>query len=220
MIEAVIKTSNIIRKIFEQVPVDGTLTNDLLKYSRDLINYIDKERNIEYKKEAYMTLGIAFAIQTLLIKNEAVSFYLKRKIIFFSLRQLLRGVIEYENKYWKAECAFWSIFVICNNELYTNDILCDTLQTQGKRVTNDNVILLKFHIISCLFDFTIERDSAKNTFTPLFNERNGLNADKVLQFYYKWTDEGWNAICRDKSLLEDDKKVLDAFINVIEQSYE
>ena len=217
MIEEIIKKSNVVRKLFEHIAIDKTLTDTLLEHSRELMNCIEKMHTIEYEKNAYMTLGIAFAIQTMLMKDKAISFKLKRKIIFHSLRQLLKGVTEYDNRRWKAECAFWAIFVICKNELYTNDILCDILENQGEKVTNDNLNLVKFHIISYLFDLTIEKDSINKSFTPLFNERNGLNADLVFKYYNEWTEEGFAAICKDKNLLKDEHQVLNILIKVINQ---
>ncbi len=215
MIENVIKKSNIVRKVFEQIAKDRTLTETLLEHSKDLISYIEHEKTIEYEKNAYITLGIAFAIQTMLMTDKAISFNLKRRIVFLSLRQLLKGISEYENRRWKAECAFWSIFVFCKNELYTNDILCDILEYQGEKVTNENLSLMKFQIISYLFDLTIEKDPINKTFTPLFNERNGLNADLVVKYYNEWTEEGFAAICKNRNLLKDDSLVFNILVKVI-----
>lgn len=199
MIDDILLYASTIRKLFEMLPSDQSLSKEIAEYC-NLLRGCIKDQPIDWKKHnAYITLGIAFAIVSLGIKDNSSTYKEKIECVKISLQSLTRGIKEYDNKRWKAECAFWAIFVLCNNELYVNDYLCDTLIRQKKSVTVDNITLLKFNLIEYLARLIGLVDKDEHTFTPLYNELNGLNDEIVNQYHYDWGEPGL-ALCRKLGL--------------------
>lgn len=204
MMSDIILYASVIRYIFEKIRFDHTLTEKLNKYNKCFANLVKDKKVEDFEGlSENMTLGIAFSVQTF-SKDSALFFKQKEKYVKCALKVLSEGIISYTNKRWRAECAFWMIFVLGKNELYVNDMLCDTLILQNKPVTIDNIEILKSDLMEYLFRLTGEFDFENNTYTPLYNNvNNGLNDEIVHQYHYKWRESG-SAICREKGMLDAD----------------
>ena len=125
--EDLIRTCYIIRKGFEKAPAEKSALDEILANSKELHRLLRLGNYTINVQNQYMTIGIAFAIQTLLIKTEAKSYSLKKYFVINAMRCLINGLHTYDNKRWKGECAYWAAIVFFENEIYLNDCLCDIL---------------------------------------------------------------------------------------------
>lgn len=193
--EDVIIYASLIRRIFERMGEDESLVQSFVDYSRIFIIKSDG-RMFDFKGQDHLlTLGIAFALQTICMKKSQVV----QKCAIQALKFLVNGIIYYQNKNWKAECAFWCIFVLGKNEKWVNEILCDTLILLNKCVNMENVSLLKSQLIDCLFEMMVAFDSKIEAYVPLYNVKNGLNIQVVHQYYSEWRECGLR-VCQEKGL--------------------
>ena len=195
-----ISTASVIRRIIELLPKDNSLKFQLAEFSNKLNNLVNTQKEeIINSHNSYITLGIAFSIQTVLLHNSQV-FLQKSQYTKMALQQLLKGVLEYDNRYWKGECAFWSIFVLEKNEVVVNDLICDALTFQKKEVSNENIYIFKSYLLQYLFTLTIKIDSEAQTYEPLYNEANGLNPEMIEEMYIKGIEPGFEILKKDGPL--------------------
>lgn len=221
MMDDVILYASIIRNIFEKIRFDHSLIEQFNNYNKLFTKSVN-DIGIEdvQEKSAYITLGIAFALQSF-TKDSAHFYKQKEKYVKYALKYLTAGIVAYANKRWKAECAFWCIFVLGKNEIYVNDLLCDTLMLQNLPVTIENIKIIKYFLIESLFDLTCDIDLENCTYNPLYNEdNNGLNEQMVHQLHYDWMGPGAD-LCEEKGLMGSDfihaqeKKAFETFIKTI-----
>ena len=217
----IILYASTIRYIFEKIRFDHSLTEKLVEYNKCFTNLVKDKKVEDFEGlSENITLGIAFSLQTF-SKDSALFFKQKEKFVKCALKVLSEGIISYTNKRWRAECAFWTIFVLGKNELYVNDMLCDTLVLQDKPVTVENIKILKNYLIEYLFRLTGEVNFEKQTYMPLYNENNnGLNDEIIHQYHYEWGEPG-AVICREKGLLgaeftlSQEKMAFETFVKTI-----
>ena len=202
MMSDIIIYASTIRLIYEKIRLDHSLVDKYAEYSSLFAkSVIDKNVEDFEGVSEKITLGIAFSLLSF-TKDSARLFKRKDKYVKCALKVLSEGIISYTNKRWRAECAFWMIFVLGKNELYVNDMLCDTLMLQNKPVTNENIKILKTNLIEYLFGLTGELDYENQTYTPWYNDvNNGLNDEIIHQYHYEWCEPG-TEICREKGLLD------------------
>lgn len=217
----IILYASTIRNIFEKIRFDHSLIEKFNEYNKLFAKLVKNKKIEDFEGiSEKITLGIAFSLQTF-SKDSAFNCKQKQTFVKCALKLLSEGIASYNNKRWKAECAFWMIFVLGKNELYVNDMLCDTLMLQNKTVTIENIKILKNYLIEYLFRLTGELDFENQTYTPLYNEGiNGLNDEIIHQYHYEWGEPGAE-ICREKGLLGADytlsqeKMAFETFVKTI-----
>lgn len=217
----IILYASTIRYIFEKIHFEYSLVEKLNEYNKYFAKLVEDKKVEDFEGVTEnITLGIAFSLLTL-SEDSALLFKQKEKHVKFALKVLSEGVISYTNKRWRAECAFWIIFVLGKNELYVNDMLCDTLMLQNKPVTIENVKMLKGYLIEFFFRLTGDFDLENKTYIPLYNDgNNGLNDEIIHRYHYEWGEPGAE-ICRDKGLLgaeftlSQEKNAFETFIKTI-----
>ena len=188
--EDLVRTCYIIRKAFEKLPSEQSALDVILASSRELYRLLRLENYTVNIQNQYMTIGIAFAIQTLLIKTEAKAFSMKKFFVIKALRILLNGLKTYNNKRWKGECAYWCAIIFFHNEEFLNDCICDILVLQKKEVSLKNITILKGSLIESLIRYTIDVNFEDHTYTPLYNEKNGYNWKKFNEMHLSWSEPG------------------------------
>ena len=218
--EDLIRTCYIIRKGFEKAPAEKSALDEILANSKELHRLLRLGNYTINVQNQYMTIGIAFAIQTLLIKTEAKSYSLKKYFVINAMRCLINGLHTYDNKRWKGECAYWAAIVFFENEIYLNDCLCDILVLQKKEVTLKNIEKLKSHLIESLIRYTVEVNFENKTYIPLYNENNGYNWQTFNEQHLSWSETG-NKIereegCKGKEYtLKQEKDALQGLYDII-----
>ncbi len=187
--EDIVRTCYTIRKAFEKNAISESALKYVIEYSQELYRLLSIKTITEFR-DNYMTIGIAFAIQTLLIKTEPRRYSTKKYYVINALKCLLNGLQTYENKRWKGECAYWAAVVLFHNEFFLNDCLCDILVSQGKDVSINNITILKNYLTEALVRHTVEVNFKEKSYIPLYNEGNGYNWQKFNELHVEWSSPG------------------------------
>lgn len=218
--DEIVKNCYIIRKAFEKLPSEKTALDVILANSKELLRLLRLGNYTVNISNQYMTIGIAFVIQTLLIKTEAKSYSLKKYFVITAIRCLINGLKTYDNKRWKGECAYWTAITFFHNEVFLNDCICDILVLLKKEVTLKNIAKLKCHLIESLIRYTVEVNFEDSTYIPLYNDNNGYNWERFNELHLSWSkpgneierEEGWKG---KEYTLQQEKDALQGLYEII-----
>lgn len=157
------------------------LDNEGWKVSEDY--WIDNDKHL-------LDRGIACTIQSFIF-SESTYYGLKRKYAFMiqAMFELCRGLrFDSKSKYMKAEYAYWFFFCFCSNISLSQDMMAAALKDYGKTINDENMLIMPFLILNHLHQFCIEKDNIEMTYTPLFDEKNGLDEKDYFQLLNKYQD--------------------------------
>lgn len=218
--EEIVRISYLIRKAYENLSKDKTCIKTIILYSNRLNQFVTNRNTKTIVNEAYMTVGIAFAIQGMMLKDEARFYNLKKYYVIHSLIYLINGINTYQNTKWKGECAFWAAVDFFHNEIILNDCLCDILVLQEKEISNKNIAILKSYLIESLVRYTINVNFIEKNYTPLYNENNGYSWKRFNDYHLEWVELG-NKILREEGpkgadyTLKQEENALSSLSNIL-----
>lgn len=205
--EELLFLSEKIRELFKLVRSDRPDSSDFfdvfMNYNHAFREKVNDISVLPYIENASISLGIACAIQTITIQDIPENGFLKRKFAYNAMRQLTKGIAEYEQKKrWKAECAYWAILVLGKNYYHIQKFIIDALIAGGKSFIGKNMILVKGQLMFYLNDLIADLDHTNKTFTPLFDMENGIDLELIQELYMEWTEPA-TLICRQLNMYGD-----------------
>lgn len=197
LIEKIIKMRKI-NKICRNIRVAFRKRDEksMMLYSNMLWEHLDNEgwKVSEdywvYNDKYLLDRGIACTIQSFMFLDSSYN-GAKRKYAFMiqAMFELSRGLrFDSDNKYMRAEYAYWFFFCFCSNISLLQNIMEATLKDYGKTINNENMSIIPFLILNYLHQFCIEKDDIEMTYTPLFDTKNGLDEKNYLELLNQYQD--------------------------------
>lgn len=192
---------HIIRECFTMLAwpnIDINRLNWKIANSIPKIWAIHKSVSHEENKEL-LTIGIGLSIAALYLKSDLLhTLRTAARQWFFtnSMYFLLQGINRAQQKRWRAECAYWSIFTLMKNEDLSNDLICDAAIFSGISINIDNLKLFYSRVLNHFLNMAFTHTNVQNEYVSLFDTSNALKVEPIIEFVNQHKKIGSDVIAK------------------------
>lgn len=169
---------NQIRNRFRRIRNHNTDLQDISSLIAEYFRIAVYEDNLQTKN--HLDYGISFTIMSMM-ENRPCKHV---RLVHEALKQLLLGLDNYENKFYKGEAAYWLLFCIMYNIKHLRSLICSIIINNGEVVSETTLNKYTYSLCEEIFGYAVKVDFENNTFFPFFDEANGLNHEKYQEMRF------------------------------------
>ena len=203
------------RKSFKSINEDATQKEILIKTFKDLYHIVG---NVGFDIPGfhdYLSCGIALSLGSMLLIDNGKTHKCLESFVYNSLKELQASFI-YGRVSLIGETSLWMIHTLCRNEKILNDFFINCLCRWGKPVNKKYLDIFKFLLSDYFYHKAFLINSQDLTFAPRYDEKNGLDMQKVVNQFYEWMDRGAEAL---KSLNLSGNDLINRYKNEVYEAF-